>query len=69
MDYSEFAKEINLKLVMPLKTMVSTIKIYQKDTAISYGGMYKTMGSARVGVVPYGYADGFFRCCPISIHL
>lgn len=59
--YGEFAKELNLKPVMTLKTNVSTIKIYSKGTAISYGGIYKTDKQTRVGVVPYGYADGFFR--------
>lgn len=60
--YGEFAEELNLKPVMTLKTTVSTIKIYPKGTAISYGGIYKTTDQTRVGVVPYGYADGFFRC-------
>lgn len=60
--YGEFAKALGLKPVMTLKTTVSTIKIYPKDTAISYGGIYRTDKTTRVGVVPYGYADGFFRC-------
>ena len=60
--YGDFADELGLKPVMTLKTNVSTIKIYPKDTAISYGGIYKTEASTRVGVLPYGYADGFFRC-------
>lgn len=59
--YGEFAKELKLKPVMTLKTIVSTIKIYPKDTFISYGGIYKTTDTTRVGVVPYGYADGLFR--------
>ena len=29
---------------------------------ISYGGIFKTEHTTRIGVVPYGYADGFFRC-------
>lgn len=60
--YGEFADELGLKPVMTLKTTVSTIKIYPEGTAISYGGIYKTTDTARIGVVPYGYADGFFRC-------
>ena len=47
---------------MSLKTTVSTIKTYPAGTAISYGGIYKTDKKTRMGVVPYGYADGFFRC-------
>lgn len=60
--YGEFAKELNLRPVMSLKTTVSTIKTYPAGTAISYGGIYKTDKKTRMGVVPYGYADGFFRC-------
>ena len=60
--YGEFAAELGLKPVMTLKTNVSTIKIYPAGTAISYGGIYKTEHTTRIGVLPYGYADGFFRC-------
>lgn len=60
--YGEFADELGLKPVMSLKTTVSTIKVYPEGTAISYGGLYKTDKKTRVGVLPYGYADGFFRC-------
>lgn len=60
--YGEFAEELGLMPVMTLKTTVSTIKIYPAGTAISYGGIYKTADTTRIGVVPYGYADGFFRC-------
>ncbi|MCR5468177.1 MAG: alanine racemase [Lachnospiraceae bacterium] len=59
--YGEFAKQMNLEPVMSLKTSVSTIKIYPKGTAISYGGIFKTEKTTRIGVLPYGYADGFLR--------
>lgn len=60
--YGEFAKMMNLEPVMSLKTSVSTIKIYPKGTKISYGGIFETDKTTRIGVLPYGYADGFFRC-------
>ncbi|MCR5580924.1 MAG: alanine racemase [Pseudobutyrivibrio sp.] len=60
--YGEFAKEMGLKPAMTLKTTISTIKIYPAGTAISYGGIYVTDKTTRMGVVPYGYADGFLRC-------
>lgn len=60
--YGEFAQEMNLKPVMALKTTVSTIKTYSPGTHISYGGIYVTDKKTRMGVLPYGYADGFFRC-------
>ena len=59
--YGDFADELGLIPVMTLKTTVSTIKIYPKDTKISYGGIFKTTDTTRVGVLPYGYADGFLR--------
>ncbi|MBR4725400.1 MAG: alanine racemase [Lachnospiraceae bacterium] len=59
--YGEFAAELGLKPVMTLKTVISTIKTYPAGTAISYGGIFKTERTTRVGVLPYGYADGFFR--------
>ena len=59
--YGEFAKKMGLKPVMTLKTTVSTIKIYPEGTPISYGGIYVTDKTTRVGVLPYGYADGFLR--------
>ena len=60
--YGEFAKKLQLKPVMAMKTTVSTIKIYEKGTKIGYGGTYETSKTTRIGVVPYGYADGFMRC-------
>lgn len=59
--YGEFARELGLKPAMTLKTTVSTIKIYPAGTAISYGGIYVTDKKTRIGVLPYGYADGFLR--------
>ena len=59
--YGEFAKDMGLKPAMALKTTVSTIKIYPEGTAISYGGIYVTDKKTRIGVLPYGYADGFLR--------
>lgn len=60
--YGEFARKLNLRPVMSVKTTVSTIKIYPAGTKISYGGIYTTDKVTRMGVIPYGYADGFMRC-------
>ena len=59
--YGDFAKRLGLKPIMTMKTTVSTIKIYPEGTKISYGGLYTTDKKTRIGVVPYGYADGFLR--------
>lgn len=58
----EFAKELGLRPVMTLKAAINTIKTYDEGTDISYGRLYRTSGRTRIGVIPYGYADGFFRC-------
>lgn len=60
--YGEFADELGLEPVMTLKSTISTIKIYPAGTKISYGGIFETEKTTRIGVIPYGYADGFFRC-------
>ena len=57
----EFAAKLGLIPAMTLKTTVSTIKTYPPHTDISYGRLYTTDRTTRMGVVPCGYADGFFR--------
>ncbi len=59
--YGDFAEKLGLRPVMTLKTTVSTIKTYAPGTSVSYGRIFKTERTTRMGVVPYGYADGFFR--------
>ena len=60
--YGAYAKTLGLQPVMTLKTTVSTIKTYDAGTDISYGRRYTTDKATRMGVLPYGYADGFQRC-------
>lgn len=57
----EFAEQLGLKPVMTLKTTVSIIKNYDPGTTVSYGRTFTAQRPTRMGVVPYGYADGFFR--------
>ena len=57
----EFAQELGLQPVMTLKTTVSTVKTYDAGTDVSYGRLYTTAATTRMGVLPYGYADGFQR--------
>ena len=51
-----------MKSVMLEKSTISTIKIYDAGTSVSYGRTYETKCRTRVGVLPIGYADGLFRC-------
>ena len=55
------AERLGLRPVMRLKSSVSTIKVFDPDTDISYGRTFHTTEKTRVGVLPIGYADGFFR--------
>ena len=55
------AESLGLQPVMTLKSCVSTIKVFDPDTDISYGRTFHTAGKTRVGVLPIGYADGLFR--------
>lgn len=59
--YGDYAKQLGLKPVMTLKSTVSTIKTYEPGTKVSYGGIFTTQRRTRMGVIPYGYADGFLR--------
>ena len=55
------AEALGLRPVMALKSSVSTIKVFDDGTSVSYGRTFRTEGRTRVGVLPIGYADGFFR--------
>lgn len=55
------AQRLDLRPVMSLKTCVSTIKVFDPDTTVSYGRTFRTTERTRMGVLPIGYADGFFR--------
>lgn len=55
------AERLGLRPVMSLKSSISTIKVFDPDTTISYGRTFRTEGRTRIGVLPIGYADGFFR--------
>ena len=57
------AQRLDLRPVMSLKTCVSTIKVFDPDTTVSYGRTFRTTERTRMGVLPIGYADGFFRGC------
>ncbi len=55
------AARLGLRPVMTLRSCVSTIKVFEPDTCVSYGRTFRTQRRTRMGVLPIGYADGFFR--------
>ena len=60
--YGDEEGRLGLRPVMRLVTRVATIKTYEPDVRISYGGLFTTPRRTRMGVIPVGYADGLFRC-------
>lgn len=55
------AKRLGLQSVMKLKSCVSTIKVFDPQTEVSYGRTFRAQRRTRMGVLPIGYADGLFR--------
>ncbi|GAB6182598.1 alanine racemase [Thermodesulfovibrio hydrogeniphilus] len=51
----------NLVPCMSVKTRLLDIRRLPKGTPISYGGTFVTKRDSLIGVVPVGYADGYFR--------
>lgn len=54
-DYS------GLKPVLALKTKISIIKTIKKGNSVSYGCTWKAPNDTQIGILPIGYADGYFR--------
>ena len=59
--YGDNTGRLNLKPCMRLVTTVSTIKIYEPGTCVSYGRRFVTGRRTRMGVLGIGYADGLPR--------
>ncbi len=55
-----YSKE-EFRPVMTVKSPVLSIRRLKKGTPVSYGRTFITTRDSRVGVIPLGYADGFFR--------
>ncbi len=53
---------IPLKPVMKLEAPIVNIKNIKKGNSVSYGQSYITKHDTRAGLVPLGYADGYWRC-------
>ena len=59
--YGDAGGRLGLRPAMRLVTTVSTVKIYDPGTDVSYGRRFRTDRPTRMGVVGIGYADGLFR--------
>ncbi len=54
-------KDVSLRPVMRWRSRLVSLKRVPKKTFVSYGRTYRTHRPSRIGVVPVGYADGYFR--------
>lgn len=58
---STVARNVQLRPVMQLKTVISMVKSIPQGTALSYGGTFVSPKEMTVATVPIGYADGYPR--------
>ncbi len=58
---AKLSNRLSLKPVMQIKSVVAQVKEVEPNTAVSYGGIYKTNRKTRIATVPIGYADGYTR--------
>lgn len=63
------AKIADLKPVMTVKTKLLDIRRLPKGTPISYGRKFVTQRDSLIGVIPVGYADGYFRVLSNKAHV
>ena len=59
--YGDGTGRLGLRPCMRLVTTVSTIKLYEPGTYVSYGRRFTTERRTRMGVLAIGYADGLPR--------
>ena len=60
-EVQEKDKVIDLKQVMSLHSKIYHIRTLKKGESISYGLTYTVNRESRTGLIPIGYADGYFR--------
>ncbi len=53
--------KLDLRPVMSLKSKLALLHSVKKGGVVSYGGKWRAERDSLVGVVPIGYADGYFR--------
>ncbi len=60
---------VNLKPVMYIYSKIVQIKRILKGEYVSYNGTYRAERDMVIGVIPMGYADGYFRCFSNKAHV
>jgi alanine racemase len=59
--YGDSSGRLGLRPCMRLVTTVSSVKVYEAGTSISYGRHFVTDRPSKIGVLAAGYADGLPR--------
>ena len=59
--YGDDAGRIGLKPAMRLVSSITTIKVIDEGTDVSYGRIYRTNRKTRMAILGIGYADGLLR--------
>ena len=57
----EFPLPPEFRPALVWKTQLSQVKMLAEGRGLSYGHIYTTSGTERIGTLPVGYADGFRR--------
>ena len=47
-----------LKQIGKLTTTISQIRTIKKNEYVGYGGRFKSTKTMKIGIIPFGYADG-----------
>ena len=58
---NEVPMDIPILPVMEFRAPIVEVRNVDKDTQISYGGVYKTVAKSNIGVIQCGFADGIPR--------
>lgn len=60
-EYLLQRKDVKLKQVFKIKSVVSFVKNIEKGTSISYGRTFIADRDMKIATISIGYADGYFR--------
>ena len=53
--------QCNLKPVMQLESMITSIRLFKKGDSVGYGRTWIADKDTYIGIIPAGYGDGVFR--------
>ena len=61
LGYMGYIMTKNLKQIGKLTSTISQVRIIEKNEIIGYQGMFKSDKKMKIGIIPFGYADGLDR--------